>query len=60
MIGRSCYTKICSFCGKTFIVPGFCQDYLYKRGKLYYCGYSHWRIAERLENPIPKIRRSTK
>lgn len=51
MIILSRHTKICSFCGKTFIVPGSCQDYLYKRGKLYYCGYNHWLTAERLENP---------
>jgi hypothetical protein len=38
--------KICAYCGKTFIVPGTCGAYLYRKGKRYYCGYNHWREAE--------------
>ena len=53
-------TKICALCGKIFIVPGACSDYLYKRGSLYYCSYNHWRIEEKRENSNKKIRRPTK
>lgn len=37
--------KVCAHCGKVFLVSGSCQDYLYKRGNLYYCGYNHWFIT---------------
>jgi hypothetical protein len=42
------YSKHCASCGKHFIIPGTCADYLYKRGKLYYCGYNCWNHAEYL------------
>lgn len=47
--------KICAHCGKIIIITGSCQDYLYKRGSLYYCGYNHWHIAEAEAPPKKKI-----
>lgn len=37
--------KTCIVCGKSFIVPGSCRDYLYKHGSTYYCSYNHWTAA---------------
>ena len=48
------YSKHCTSCGKHFIIPGTCADYLYKRGKLYYCGYNCWNHAEQQEPSQPE------
>lgn len=37
--------KTCAYCEGTFLVSGSCQDYLYKHGSTYYCGYNHWTAA---------------
>lgn len=46
--------KSCAYCKRVFMVPGSCQDYQFKRGSLYYCGYSHWLIAEPEKKSKPK------
>lgn len=48
------YSKHCAVCGKHFIIPGTCADYLYRRGKLYYCGYNCWNHAEQQEPSQPE------
>ena len=46
--------KTCIVCGKSFLVPGLCQDYLYKVPGGYCCSYKHWLEAKQQANPRPK------
>lgn len=48
------YSKHCAECGKHFLISGTCADYLYKRGRFYYCSYTCWNAAERKEPSQPE------